>query len=304
MNKLAIVLPVYKPFFLEKTLMSLEHQTCQDFVVYIGNDNSPYEIQGIIDGFKRKLNIVYKKFETNLGGVDLVKQWQRCVDLIGKEEYVWLFSDDDVMESRCVELFYDAINRDDRYDVYHFDINIIDENDNLLRCPIEYPITMRVNDFFSQLYMGRIEARMPEFIFKRQALEQSGGFVNYDLAWRSDNATVINTAVENGIKTIKGAKVNWREGSANISGILSKEIVCRKDNSTINFFNWVNNFFVGKKLKYTIDMLRLLRTYAYSLGQTKGRHCFSYYWAISRRYNYLNNIAKRIIFIFWCYKSK
>ena len=181
---------------------------------------------------------------------------------------------------------------------------IIDENDKLLRCPTEYPITMKVNDFFSQLYMGRIEARMPEFIFKRHALEQSGGFVNYDLAWRSDNATVINTAVENGIKTIKGAKVNWREGSANISGILSEEIIRRKDNSTIIFFNWVNNFFVGKKLKYTIDMLRLVRAYAYSLGKTKGRHSFSYYWAISKEYNYLDNIAKRIIFIFWCYKRK
>lgn len=306
MNKLAIIIPAYKIDFFETTLISIANQTNKSFKLFICDDCSPYQIEKNVNLILRNSNIQwsYFRFNKNFGGTNLINQWNRCLSLVENEEYVWLFSDDDIMDIHCVEKFYETIEILPNYDVYHFNLDIIDKNDKLLRhCP-DYSDVMDINDFFSSLYMGRIEARMPEFIFRKSSLERNEGFVNYDLAWRSDNASVILNAADKGIRTIKGANVLWRDSSNNISGNLNKEILIRKDNSTIRFFNYVDQLFKDKKLNYKIDMLRLIRSYAYCLSQIKGRHPLKIYWGMAKKYSYLDSIIKKIIFVFWCYKNK
>lgn len=73
-NNLAIVIPAYKDAYLDKTLNSLSQQTDKNFVVYIGDDNSPYELEKIVNKYLEKLNITYRRFDTNSGGTNLVRQ--------------------------------------------------------------------------------------------------------------------------------------------------------------------------------------------------------------------------------------
>lgn len=65
-DQLAIIIPAYKALFLDQTLHSLACQTCLEFTVYIGDDNSPYQLKDIIDKYTNILKIVYKRFDTNL----------------------------------------------------------------------------------------------------------------------------------------------------------------------------------------------------------------------------------------------
>ena len=109
-NKLAIVIPAYKSTFLSAALDSIASQTCKDFTLYIGDDCSPNNIGEIVDRYRDKINLVYKRFDSNLGGRDLVAQWERCIDMTQDEPWLWLFSDDDVMERNCVEEFYKEVN--------------------------------------------------------------------------------------------------------------------------------------------------------------------------------------------------
>ena len=95
-DALAIIIPAYKPDYLAETLESLTKQTNKDFIVYIGDDASPYDLKSIVDEFSSKLNIVYKRFEDNLGSKSLTKQWERCIEL-SNEDWVWLFSDEDLL---------------------------------------------------------------------------------------------------------------------------------------------------------------------------------------------------------------
>lgn len=97
-NNLAIVIPAYKSTFLAAALDSIAVQTCQDFTLYIGDDNRPNHLGAIVDRYRDRINLVYHRFDTNLGGKDLVAQWERCIDMSQGEEWIWLFSDDDVME--------------------------------------------------------------------------------------------------------------------------------------------------------------------------------------------------------------
>ena len=103
MKKLAIVIPAYKVDFFETVLFSLAQQTCKDFTVYIGEDCSRDDFKSLIEQYSKQLDIVYRRFEVNFGGHDLVAQWNRCIQLTQNEPWLWLFSDDDIMGPRCVD---------------------------------------------------------------------------------------------------------------------------------------------------------------------------------------------------------
>ena len=123
-HRLAIIIPAYKATFLTAALDSIAAQTCKDFTLYVGDDCSPDPIDKIVEQYRDKIDLVYQRFETNLGGKDLVAQWERCIAMSHDEPYIWLFSDDDVMEPNCVELLLRTIDETKgAYDLYHFDVN-------------------------------------------------------------------------------------------------------------------------------------------------------------------------------------
>lgn len=254
--ELAIVIPAYKAEYLRESLQSIAGQTCKDFVVYVGDDASPFDIEGIVKEYEGKMEIRYHRFENNLGGKDLVAQWERCVRLVGDENWIWLFSDDDVMQPGCVSAFY-ACNDKDHFDVLHFDISIIDGSGRIIRECAPFSNVLTSARFYSDLYLHRIDARLPEFVFKKARLIEDG-FVKFDLGWRTDNATVMSCASGTGILTLSGnsAKVHWRAGSSNIS--VRPELKERKNAATIDFFNWSFDFF-GGKFSWPIPMIYQLK---------------------------------------------
>lgn len=250
---LAIVIPAYKRDFLAETLQSLVNQTNQHFHVYIGDDHSPYHLKEVVEPFAQLLPITYVCFPENLGGTDLVAQWKRCLKLLNGEKYFCFFSDDDLMEPHCVEAFYQALEEGKQHHVFHFDIDIIDESGKLLHSCKEYPEELSSSRFFEELYTYRIDARMPEFIFETEHFYRCGGFVEFDLAFRSDNATVMACAAEKGIHTLAApqAKVRWRDSGQNVSSCRNEryEIRYRKAVATMQFFSWVVDFYAANRLK-------------------------------------------------------
>ena len=160
-NDLAIVIPAYKSTFLAAALDSIAAQTCQDFTLYIGDDCSPNNLEEIVDKYRDKINLVYKHFNTNLGGKDLVAQWERCIDMSQDEEWIWLFSDDDVMEASCVEIFYKSIQETNAsYDLYHFDVKVINDDGKITSIPDKYPQDL---DNFSY-YKGKLKGKYASLV--------------------------------------------------------------------------------------------------------------------------------------------
>lgn len=243
-SNLAIVIPAYKALFLEQTLDSLVQQTSKEFVVYIGDDNSPYHLDQIVQKYVGQLNIVYRRFNQNLGGQNLIAQWERCVRLIGDEEYFCLFSDDDLLGTDNVKLLMQTLEDTDReYDVYHYNIDIIDENNRLLKACNDYPPVLSSEDFLYLLYTNQIDARMPEFVFKTATFWAKGGFVYFDLAYTSDNATVVVCAGEKGIYSVQGGKVLWRDSGVNVSSDKDILLMRRRFSAFIDFLNWIEVYY-------------------------------------------------------------
>lgn len=299
-KKLAIIIPAFKADFIKETLTSISNQSCKDFNLYIGDDCSPYLLDNIVDEFRDKVSIIYKKFDSNLGGINLVNHWNRCLEMINDEEYLWLFSDDDIMEENCVEQFLKTIDQGVVSNVYHFNIDIIDSNNTIIRRTLNYPKTISAVDFFSYLYQNKIEARVPEFIFKTTSLREKGGFVNFDLAWRSDNATVIANSIEKGIYTIEGPRILWRQSNLNISSY-SKEYALRKDYATINFFNWIVDFFDINGVRCPFSKMTLIMVCRQKIGMICKTFNPIQLWQVSYHFKCINSNLERFYFVIISY---
>lgn len=263
-NRLAIVIPAYKIDFFKDVLESLNNQTCKDFNLYIGVDASEADFESIIAQYASSLNIVCKRFESNLGGKDLVAQWQRCLDMTQGEEWIMLFSDDDILGNRCIELFYQEIRKNGaHHDLYHFDVDVIDGHNRIVRHTTEYPPTYSSVDFLKDKCMARIESFVVEYIFRRATFEQLGGFQRFDMAWGTDIATWAKLGKRKGIKTIGGDKVRWRKSSVNITPDTGRQKICRKLAADVKFIEWCRDNFSGITLGDTYYyMFRLLFHYS------------------------------------------
>src|SRR6266478_4121037 len=126
-HELAVIIPAFKGDFLARSLDSLLRQTDQRFNIYVCDDASPADIESITRSVLGTRPHTYKRFENNLGGISLAKHWDRCVAL-AREPWIWLFSDDDLMETGCVEAFYRFLETEgDVTDLLRFDGWIVDE---------------------------------------------------------------------------------------------------------------------------------------------------------------------------------
>lgn len=243
MSKLAIVIPAYKSTFLKAALDSIAAQTCKDFRLYIGDDCSPHELKSIVDEYKDKIDLTYQRFEQNLGGKDLVAQWERCIDMTQGEEWLWLFSDDDVMEPNCVEEFYKCLKENPKDKFFHFNITRIGAKGEVLSQQPEWPSHITTKEYLDGKLKGGNNTFVVEFIYHRDLFMSVGRFQNYDLAWGSDFITWLKLSDANGgIRTINGARVCWRDSGENISPNKNPDIIFRKMNSVIRYTKYVTDY--------------------------------------------------------------
>lgn len=246
-KKLAIVIPAYKATFLAAALDSIAAQTCQDFTLYIGDDCSPNNLEEIVDKYRDKINLVYKRFNTNLGGKDLVAQWERCIDLSHEEKWIWLFSDDDIMQENCVEEFYKTIRENPEAGLLHFNINRLDDaTKEVVSLPL-FPKYCSTKMYLDEKLKGHLISFVVEFVVRRDVFFKCERFQNFDMAWGSDFISWVKFSDEaDGIITCDNAKVLWRKSNENISPDKSNPVLVRKIYSLIANAKWLLDFTTGK----------------------------------------------------------
>lgn len=259
-KKLAIVIPAYKCIFFKEALQSIANQTCKDFTLYIGDDASPHDLRSIVEVFNKEICIVYKRFDINMGQTNLVSHWNRCVGLTKSEEWVWLFSDDDILDPACVEVFYDNLSRFPNEDLFRFDVQIIDGDGKDIGKVVNFPERLSSKNFYLKRLKKKLFSFVVEYVVRKSTLIKKGGFQNFDLGWSSDDATWIKLSIKHGIKTISGPVVKWRSSGVNISSILNnKPIVLRKLNSNVEFLLWAEKFFEENEPKYNPTKLTIIK---------------------------------------------
>ncbi|WP_121809545.1 glycosyltransferase [Mucilaginibacter kameinonensis] len=238
MSDLAIIIPAYKKIYFDQTLASLAAQSNKNFTVYIGDDCSPEDLRSIAERHQEDLDIVYNRFENNIGAKNLVLQWKRCVALSKTEKWICLFSDDDLMDSNCVEEFYSTVDvATNDFDIFRFNTVVINQHGEIMNRGTTGPQTESSAQMAYNLLHGRRGNSMPDHIFSRSIYEECGGFVFTLYAQGADWAMSILFSRKKGMFIIPNAQIYWRYSGINISSNAARnknDMIC----GHLDFISW------------------------------------------------------------------
>src|SRR5262249_28326771 len=149
----------------------------------------------------------YIRFPSNWGRQSLASHWNRCVTLTS-EPWVWLFSDDDLMDHACTDRLQQGITgHGDEVDVFHFNVIKIDATGAALEQPPAFPPWLSARAFALARLQFALASFAPDFVFSRAAFDRVGGFVEFPLAWCTDDASWVAMAGTKGILTLDGPRV-------------------------------------------------------------------------------------------------
>lgn len=214
---LAIIIPYYKFTYFEETLKSLAAQTNKKFHVYIGDDASPEDPEDLLKEFNGACDFVYKRFDRNLGGTSLTKQWERCIEMIQDEEWLMVLGDDDMLSQEVVEKFYDNLAIfEESANTVRFSSQVIDENGNAVAKRYVQPQYEDAIRSYYRKFKGENRGSLSEFIFRRSQYEKFK-FKNYPLGWTADDRAVIDFSEGKMIYSINDAAVYFRKSALHIS---------------------------------------------------------------------------------------
>ncbi|RKS01903.1 glycosyltransferase family 2 protein [Flavobacterium sp. 102] len=262
---LAIVIPYFKLAFFEETLASLANQTDQRFTVYIGDDASPETPKDMLAKFKDKFQWVYHRFDDNLGGKALVKQWERCISLTKNEEWLMILGDDDYLTDTVVEQFYAQLPQFlSKTNLVRFASQTIVEETKHKAAVCNNPIWESATDSYFRKLMKISRSSLSEYVFLKSAFEKHR-FYNYPLAWNSDDRAWLDFAEDKPIYSINESVVCVRLSGLNITG--KKDNLPLKSNSLVAFYT----FLIEKKLNYytKYQRIKILRKYQEELKKIR-----------------------------------
>lgn len=241
---LAIVIPYYKRAYFEETLQSLANQTDKRFKVYIGDDASLEDPSILLEKYRKKFELVYKKFEHNLGGKSLVNHWERCIALTKNENWIMILGDDDVLGETLVASWYLNYRLfKENSNVVRFATRVINEGQQTVSDVYIHPIWECAADSFYRKFCYLTRSSLSEYIFSRESYIKYG-FNNFPLAWHSDDCAWLEFSDNKPIFTINESIVHVRISENSITGNLENAI--QKDLAKLEFYR----FIVLKKLKF------------------------------------------------------
>lgn len=219
--KFSIIIPAYKAKFLKECIDSILAQTYNEYELIILNDASPENIESIILAYDNS-RIRYYKNSVNVGAVNVVDNWNKCLEYVNGD-YVICMGDDDRLLPNCLYEYNRLITAYPGMGVYHAWTEIINEDSEIIDMQEPRPLWESV---YSMAYF-RIKGRcqyIGDFLFDVKDLKAKGGFVKRPLAWGSDDATVWIAAKDTGIVNSQIPMFQYRINSNTITNTSNTEI--------------------------------------------------------------------------------
>lgn len=308
MNSISFLLPAYKSQYLTEALLSIQRQTYTEFTCLVSDDCSPEDLKPIFDRtVGDDPRFTYRRNEQNMGGKSLVSHWNLLVDLC-KTEYFVLASDDDVYDSRFLEQMMPLTEKYPQVDLLRARCRIIDANGVTLQNDA-LSEEFESRDVFLYRFWGQRIACIANYMFHIDALRQQGGFVDFPLAWGSDEATVLNLC-RNGVAAPKDILFSFRNSGSNISTATDARTIRLKHQAYLQLYDFLQSYFEQWKpednplaMRHFSEAKKSFMSLMYDLTVNQWAYSpteiYSYYRKI-RHIGYLNGKLDKLFF-FWSY---
>ncbi|AWW29639.1 glycosyltransferase family 2 protein [Echinicola strongylocentroti] len=234
----SICIPAYKSQHLKECIDSILNQTLAEFELIVLNDCSPEPVEEIVSQFDDK-RIQYHRNKKNVGALDLVHNWNKCLSM-ASGEFIVIMGDDDLLEPDYLEEFSSLISTYPELDVYHCRSKIIDEKGipHLLTpaCPayedVYDSIWHRLNQYRSNY--------ISDYMYRTSALRAQGGFHYLPLAWGADDITAFIASAEKGIAHSNRPVFQYRSHGLSISSTTTNGLAKLEADS--RYAAWLKKF--------------------------------------------------------------
>lgn len=271
--KYTFLLPAYKGRFLDEMLQSIHGQTYTNYKVIISDDCSPEDLRSICEPYLSDPRFCYRRNEENMGSKSLVSHWNLLVDMCDTE-FLIMASDDDVYEPQFLEEIDKLTVKYPNVDLFRARPNDINHLGEIIKTEGLSEELLSHEAFTLRLYDTNAVGGEAAYCYRRKVLSEKGSFVDFPLAWFSDDATNIMMSV-GGCAVTKEALFNFRRTDLQITSQWGDSIDCtKKVKATLLFYNWMNTFLANRPaIHKDSEIVRCFHRKVYSNIQDYIYHC-------------------------------
>ena len=250
MPKYTFLLPAYKSRFFQETLESIKQQTFKDFKVIVSDDCSPEPIHNIfVNVCNDDPRFIYRCNEKNIGGEKLVSHWNMLVCMCDTD-FLIMAGDDDIYAPTFLEEADRLLHLYPDIDLIRARAKRIDENGKVICKELIYEEYTNSLEFLYQTANNQYINCIGNFVFRREALKNKGGFINFPFAWFSDDATSIIMSPRGVVNTFD-ILFYFRSSMINISNMVDNTQCARlKSLTAANFWIWYLQYWQSIKDAY------------------------------------------------------
>lgn len=247
----SITIPAYKGKFLSEAIGSCLGQLYQDFELIVVDDASPENLQAIVSNFG-DARIRYYRNEVNHGAVNVVDNWNKCLEYC-KGDYVICMGDDDKLKPNCLLELVKLMNDYPNLDAYHLQTEIIDEDSIVTEIQAPRPIFESAYSLLCNRWLNRNRQFLGDFCFRVKRLRELGGYYKLPLGWASDDITAVMMAEITGIANTQTPCFQYRENRYSITKSSNANF---KLEALIQEKKWYNDFLKKKPFNETDKIYR------------------------------------------------
>jgi len=234
---ISFIMPAYKSLYLKEAIQSILSQTGKDWELVVVDDCSPEDLGGIVGGFSDG-RIKYIRNDRNIGGSNLVAQWNHSLSF-ASGEWLVLAADDDVYAPEFCETVVSLAGKNPGVDLIRSGVALIDESGHHIWNDPALPEYQNRYEFLNDYLTGRTLSCVGNFAFRLKALRSIGGFTYFPCAFCSDISTPIRLAV-NGVANTPEPCFKFRHSSVHLSG--DKSRLKDKLDAFNQFYRWLDAF--------------------------------------------------------------
>ena len=220
--KISVTVPAYKADFLDEAIKSVLNQTYRDWELIILDDCSPWNIRGIVDKYLYDERVRYYRNDANVGGENVVDNWNKCLNL-AEGDYIICMGDDDVLCLNCLETYAKYIATFKDYNIYHGFTVMINEESEVISIQEARPLTESVYSMAWHRISRKRNQYLGDFLFNISYLNKVGGFYKLPSALGSDDISTYICAFQKGIVNLPEIVFKYRVNRYSISSTGSVE---------------------------------------------------------------------------------
>ena len=232
----SFIMPAYKRRFIADAIGSILSQTYSDFELVVVNDASPDDLREAVSHF-RDQRLRYEENAENIGGRDLVANWNHCLQY-ARGEYVVLATDDDVAEPAYLA---DAVRLLKKYptaDLLRQGVRKIGPGGEQLEYELFPKEHLSASEFAYFWGCCGLISCISNFVFRREPLLRMGGFVSFPHAHFSDVATALAMS-RNGVACVQAYNTCFRMSDINLSNRGDWRLALEQIKASGMFMKWL-----------------------------------------------------------------